>query len=101
MQPRSRRRLPVLPRMLSWYGSRWTPLVAGQWHARYDGQEVRVGSRRAFATTVLDLRRSMEMWNRGPFDYLHYYVARSLLARVAAENDPLGGLHSSRSILRR
>jgi len=64
-----------------------TPLGVGQWRARYDGRDVGVSSPRAFATTVLDLRRSMEMWSRGPFDYLHYYIARSLLARVAAEHD--------------
>ena len=39
-----------------------------------------------FATTALDLRRSMEMWTRGPFDYLCYFLAGSLLERVAFEN---------------
>jgi AraC-like DNA-binding protein len=28
----------------------------------------------------------MEMWAAGPFDYLHYYVSRNLLDKVAAEN---------------
>jgi transcriptional regulator GlxA family with amidase domain len=29
----------------------------------------------------------MEMWTRGPFDHLHYYLAASLLKRVAVENE--------------
>jgi AraC family transcriptional regulator len=28
----------------------------------------------------------MEMWARGPFDYLHYYLSRDLLKRVALDN---------------
>ncbi|MGC2401666.1 MAG: AraC family transcriptional regulator, partial [Acidobacteriaceae bacterium] len=39
-----------------------------------------------FATTVIDLMKPMEMWAAGPFDYLHYYVSRDLLDRVAADN---------------
>ena len=64
-----------------------TPMAAGQWRARYNGQEVAVTRGMAFATTVLDLNRPMEMWIRGPFDYLHYYLAASLLRRVAFENE--------------
>lgn len=64
-----------------------TPMAVGQWRARYNGQEVGVSRGMAFATTVLDLNRLMEMWIRGPFDYLHYYLAASLLKRVASENE--------------
>jgi AraC-like DNA-binding protein len=28
----------------------------------------------------------MEMWVRGPFDYLHYYLSASLLKRIALDN---------------
>jgi AraC-like DNA-binding protein len=28
----------------------------------------------------------MEMWASGPFDYLHYYLSRELLERIAADN---------------
>jgi AraC family transcriptional regulator len=28
----------------------------------------------------------MEMWARGPFDYLHYYLSRELLERIALDN---------------
>jgi AraC-like DNA-binding protein len=30
--------------------------------------------------------KPMEMWAAGPFDYLHYYVSRDLLDRVATDN---------------
>jgi AraC family transcriptional regulator len=63
-----------------------TPTAIGQWRARYDGREVGIARATAFATTALDLRRSMEMWTRGPFDYVHYFLAGSLLERVALEN---------------
>src|SRR6266446_2194183 len=29
----------------------------------------------------------MEMWVRGPFDYLHYYLSTDLLRRIALDND--------------
>src|SRR5258707_5501090 len=29
----------------------------------------------------------MEMWVRGPFDYLHYYLSTGLLERIALDND--------------
>jgi len=29
----------------------------------------------------------MEMWVRGPFDYLHYYLSTDLLKRIAVDND--------------
>ena len=68
----------------------WVPLAPtamGQWHARYDGREIGVAKGIPFATTVLDLQRSVELRIRGPFDCLHYYLARSLLQRVALENE--------------
>jgi AraC family transcriptional regulator len=63
-----------------------TPTAVNQWRARYGGREVGVSKSIAFATTVLDLHCSMEMWVRGPFDYLHYYLSGSLLRSVAYEN---------------
>jgi AraC family transcriptional regulator len=63
-----------------------TPTAIGQWRARYQGREVGVTRAIPFATTVLDLLCSMEMWVRGPFDYLHYYLSAALLKRVALEN---------------
>ena len=58
-----------------------TPTAVNQWRAIYGGREVGdVEINRVCATTVLDLRCSLEMWVRGPFDYLHYYVADSLSA---------------------
>jgi len=68
----------------------WVPLAPtamGQWHARYDGREIGVAKGIPFATTVLDLQHSVELRIRGPFDCLHYYLARSLLQRVALENE--------------
>ena len=64
-----------------------TPTAVNQWHALYGGREVGVSKSIAFATTVLDLRCPMEMWVRGPFDYLHYYLSDSLLKSVAYENE--------------
>jgi AraC-like DNA-binding protein len=63
-----------------------TPTAIGQWRARYKGQEAGVTRATPFATTVLDLLCSMEMWVRGPFDYLHYYLSAALLKRVALDN---------------
>jgi len=63
-----------------------TPSAVGQWRARYDGREVGVTRTIPFATTYIDLNCPMEMWVRGPFDYLHYYFSRELLARIAVEN---------------
>ena len=63
-----------------------TPTAMGQWRARYKGREVGVTRAIPFATTVLDLLCSMEMWVRGPFDYLHYYLAASLINRIALDN---------------
>src|SRR5258708_11995671 len=40
-----------------------------------------------FATTFIDLNCRMEMWVRGPFDYLHYYLSQGLLERIALDND--------------
>ena len=64
-----------------------TPTAIGQWRARYNGRDVGIARATAFATTTLDLRRSMEMWTRGPFDYVHYFLADSLLQKVALENE--------------
>jgi AraC family transcriptional regulator len=63
-----------------------TPTAIGQWRARYRGREVGVTRAIPFATTVLDLLCSMEMWVRGPFDYLHYYLSAPLLRRIALDN---------------
>jgi AraC family transcriptional regulator len=62
------------------------PTPVDRWRARIAGQEVGVSHSIAFATTVIDLMKPMEMWAAGPFDYLHYYVSRDLLDRVAADN---------------
>jgi AraC-like DNA-binding protein len=62
------------------------PTPVDRWRARIVGQEVGVSRSIAFATTVIDLMKPMEMWAAGPFDYLHYYVSRNLLDKVAAEN---------------
>ena len=62
------------------------PTPVDKWHARIAGREVGVSRSIAFATTVIDLMKPMEMWAAGPFDYLHYYVSRDLLDRTAAEN---------------
>src|ERR1700721_958750 len=62
------------------------PTPGGRWRTRNAGQEVSVSHSIAFATTVIDLMKPMEMWAPGPFDYLHYYVSRDLLDRVAADN---------------
>ena len=59
------------------------PTPVDRWRARIAGQEVGVSRSIAFATTVIDLMKPMEMWAAGPFDYLHYYVSRDLLDRVA------------------
>ena len=63
-----------------------TPTAVGQWRARYKGRDVGVTRAIPFATTVLDLLCSMEMWVRGPFDYLHYYLSAPLLKKVAIDN---------------
>jgi AraC-like DNA-binding protein len=62
------------------------PTPVDRWRARIDGEEVGVSRSIAFATTVIDLMKPMEMWAAGPFDYLHFYVSRDLLDRVATEN---------------
>src|SRR5258708_26934596 len=51
-----------------------TPSAIGQWQALYNGNRVGVTRAIPFATTFLDLSCPMEMWVRGPFDYLHYYL---------------------------
>jgi AraC-like DNA-binding protein len=63
-----------------------TPSAVGQWRARYDGREVGVTRAIPFATTYIDLNCPMEMWVRGPFDYLHYYFSTELLAKIALDN---------------
>jgi AraC family transcriptional regulator len=63
-----------------------TPAAIGQWQAIYNGQRVGVSRAIPFATTFIDLNCRMEMWVRGPFDYLHYYLSRELLERIALDN---------------
>src|SRR6266446_10868832 len=63
-----------------------TPAAIGQWRAIYNGRSVGVTRAIPFATTFIDLSCHMEMWVRGPFDYLHYYLSRELLERIALDN---------------
>src|SRR6202451_969035 len=63
-----------------------TPAAIGQWQALYNGKSVGVTRAIAFATTFIDLNCRMEMWVRGPFDYLHYYLSQGLLERIALDN---------------
>src|SRR6266699_4819380 len=63
-----------------------TPAAIGQWQALYNGSSVGVTRATPFATTFIDLSCRMEMWVRGPFDYLHYYLSRQLLERIALDN---------------
>jgi AraC-like DNA-binding protein len=63
-----------------------TPAAIGQWQALYNGKSVGVTRATPFATTFIDLSCRMEMWVRGPFDYLHYYLSRNLLERIALDN---------------
>jgi AraC family transcriptional regulator len=63
-----------------------TPAALGQWKALYNGRSVGITRAIPFATTFIDLNCRMEMWVRGPFDYLHYYLSRELLERIAADN---------------
>src|SRR5712692_3243822 len=55
-----------------------TPASIGQWRALYNGRQVGVTRAIPFATTFIDLNCPMEMWVRGPFDYLHYYLSTGL-----------------------
>ena len=63
-----------------------TPATLDQWRAFYNGRSVGVTRAIPFATTILDLNCHMEMWVRGPFDYLHFYLSRNLLERIALDN---------------
>ena len=63
-----------------------TPAAIGQWRAIYNERSVGVTRAIPFAATFIDLSCRMEMWVRGPFDYLHYYLSRELLERIAIEN---------------
>src|SRR6266478_4369036 len=63
-----------------------TPVAIGQWRAVYNGRSVGVTRAIPFATTFIDLNCRMEMWARGPFDYLHYYLSQGLLERIALDN---------------
>src|SRR5579872_2653479 len=63
------------------------PAAVGQWHALYNGCKVGVTRAIPFATTFIDLNCRMEMWVRGPFDYLHYYLSRRVLEKIARDND--------------
>jgi AraC family transcriptional regulator len=62
------------------------PAVVGQWKALYNGRSVGVTRAIPFATTFIDLNCRMEMWAAGPFDYLHFYLSRQLLERIAHDN---------------
>jgi AraC-like DNA-binding protein len=62
------------------------PAAIGQWKAIYNGRSVGVSRAIPFATTFIDLNCRMEMWARGPFDYLHFYLSRDLLERIALDN---------------
>jgi AraC family transcriptional regulator len=62
------------------------PAAIGQWRALYNGKSVGVTKAIPFATTFIDLSCRMEMWARGPFDYLHYYLSQGLLERIALDN---------------
>ena len=64
-----------------------TPASIGQWRALYNGRQVGVTRAIPFATTFIDLNCPMEMWVRGPFDYLHYHLSTGLLERIALDND--------------
>lgn len=61
------------------------PPSNGQWKALYDGKSVGVTRAIPFATTFVDLRHRMDMWLRGPFDYLHFYLSARLLERIALD----------------
>ena len=63
-----------------------TPSSVGQWQALYNGKRVGVTRAIPFATTFIGLNCRMEMWVRGPFDYLHYYVSQGPLERIAVDN---------------
>jgi len=63
-----------------------TPVAIGQWKALYEGKSVGVTRAIPFAATFIDLSCRMEMWACGPFDYLHYYLSRDFLNRVALDN---------------
>src|SRR6202161_4017994 len=63
-----------------------TPAAIGQWKALYNGKSVGVTRAIPFASTFIDLSCRMEMWARGPFDYLHFYLSRELLERIALDN---------------
>jgi AraC family transcriptional regulator len=63
-----------------------TPSAIGQWQALYNGKKVGVTRAIPFAATFIDLNCRMEMWVRGPFDYLHYYLSQGLLERIALDN---------------
>jgi len=63
-----------------------TPSAIGQWQALYNGKQVGITRAIPFATTFIDLNCRMEMWVRGPFDYLHYYLSQGLLEKIALDN---------------
>jgi AraC-like DNA-binding protein len=70
-----------------------TPAALDQWRAVYNGKNVGVTRAIPFASTFLDLNCRMEMWVRGPFDYLHYYLSAGLLERIAIENGVAPSFH--------
>jgi AraC family transcriptional regulator len=70
-----------------------TPATIGQWRALYNGNSVGVTRAIPFAATFIDLNCKMEMWARGPFDYLHYYFSQGLLERIALDNGVSTAFH--------
>jgi AraC family transcriptional regulator len=63
-----------------------TPARLNQWHAVYNSRRVGVTQTIPFATAFIDLNCRMEMWVRGPFDYLHYYLSARLLNQILLDN---------------
>ena len=78
-----------------------TPTAIGQWQAVYNGRRVGVTQAIPFATTILDLNCPMEMWVRGPFDYLHYYLSAGLLERIAVDSGVAPAFHLREAFLLR
>ena len=54
------------------------PSPVDRWRARIAGQDVRVAHSIAFATTVIDLMKPMEMWAAGPFDLSTLLCGRAI-----------------------
>ncbi len=70
-----------------------TPAAIDQWKAIYNGTPVGVTRAIPFATTFIDLKCRMEMYARGPFDYLHYYQYKAQQERNARDNNVAPSFH--------